>query len=247
MIVLLCVAGFIASFVDAIVGGGGLISLPAFLMSGLTPHVALGTNKFSASMGSFTSSYEYIRSKKAHLKLMKILIPFTLFGAVVGVNTTLLIPAEILNILIVILIIAIALYTLFSKKIGVENTFKELTSKNILLGIIFSFSLGFYDGFFGPGTGAFLLFGFIKIYHFDFINATGNAKILNFTSNLTSLVLFALNKKIDYLIGIPVGLCMIAGAKVGSRLALNKGTQLIKPLFVTMSAGMVIKLLWELF
>lgn len=246
MLITLCIIGFFAAFVDSIAGGGGLISLPAFLMSGLSPHLALGTNKLSASMGSVTSSYHFIKSKKVDVQLMCRLIPFTLLGAMIGVNTTLHIPGKILNLLILILIIFIAIYTLFSKTLGKENHFEGLTKKNIQIGALFAFCLGFYDGFFGPGTGSFLLFGFIKLYGFDFTLATGNARLLNCVSNFTSLIVFALNHKINYAIGLPVGLCMIVGAKLGSIVAINKGIKLIKPLFILMSLGMVIKLALEI-
>lgn len=243
----LCVAGFLAAFVDSIAGGGGLISLPTFLAIGIPPHFALGTNKFSASFSSCTSSLKFIKSKKVNFHFLKFLLPFTFLGAAFGVNTVLKIDEKILQALVLILILCVALYSLFSKSIGEKSTFKGTTKLNIFLGIIFAFSLGFYDGFFGPGTGSFLIFGLIKILGFDFIEAAGNAKILNLASNIISLILFAIHGQIYFAAGLLMGLFMIFGARFGASLAINKGSKLIKPIFVTMSLAMAFKLLIQNF
>lgn len=242
-IVLLCMAGFLASFVDSIAGGGGLISVPAFMLAGLPPHMVLGTNKFSATAGSFTSSLGFIRSGKANFKLLKYLIPFTFIGAMLGVKAVLIIDQKFLNTLVLILIMFIGIYTLFSKSLGLEDKFKELNKKNVFYGIILAFSLGFYDGFFGPGTGSFLVFGFISIFGFNFVSSSANARILNFVSNITALILFAISGKIYYMFGIPVAIFMILGAKMGTSVALKKGSKLIKPIFVTMSLAVALKML----
>lgn len=246
-IILLCVAGFIAAFVDSIAGGGGIISLPAYLAAGVPAHFALGTNKFAASFGSITSSYNFAKSGKVNFNLLKYLIPFTLIGSIIGVKTVLLLDETYLSSFILIMILVIAIYSLFNKNLGLENKFKGTTKITIFFGILMAFSLGFYDGFFGPGTGSFLMFLFIKIFKFDFTNATGNAKILNFVSNITSLLIFALNGQIYYAIGLPVGIFMILGAKVGSGLAIKDGAKLIKPIFITMSVAISGKLLVSLF
>ena len=246
-ITLLCIAGFLASFVDSIAGGGGLISVPAFMLAGLPPHMVLGTNKFSATAGSFTSSLKFIRSGNANFKLLKYLIPFTLVGSMIGVRTVLIIDQKFLNALVLILIMFIGIYTLFSKSLGLEDKFHGLTKKNILCGILLAFSLGFYDGFFGPGTGSFLVFGLINIFGFSFVASSANARVLNFTSNVTALILFAISGKINYMFGIPVAIAMILGARMGTTVALNKGSKLIKPIFVTMSLAVALKMLVTLF
>ena len=242
-IIFLCIAGFLASFIDSIAGGGGLISVPAFMLAGLPPHMVLGTNKFSATAGSFTSSLKFIKSGKANFKLLKYLIPFTFLGAAIGVRIVLFLDQKFLSVLVLILIMFIGIYTLFSKSLGLEDKFKGLTKKNVLLGIILAFSLGFYDGFFGPGTGSFLVFGLINIFGFSFVASSANARVLNFTSNVTALILFAISGKINYMLGIPVAIFMILGAKMGTTVALNKGSKLIKPIFVTMSLAVALKML----
>lgn len=244
-ILFLCFVGFLAAIIDAIAGGGGIITIPAYLLCGVPPHIALGTNKLCASCSAVTSSYGFIKSGKANFKLLKMLIPFSLVGAIFGVNTVLGLDPKYLNVIVLVLLFIVGIYTLFSKDIGMENKFKGLNKKNIFLGIIISFSLGFYDGFFGPGTGAFLIFGLTAVFKFDFVRSSANSKILNCTSNLTSLLLFAFNSKINYSIAIPVAICMIIGARFGTKLALNKGSKLIKPIFVTMSLLVAIKMLYQ--
>jgi len=244
-LVFLCFAGFLASFVDSIAGGGGLISVPAFFIAGFSPYFALGTNKFAATTGSFTSSLRFARSGKVNFKVIKYIIPFTLIGAVLGVKTVLLINQDFLYPLVMALILFVGAYSLFSKNLGMENGFTKVTKLNLALGILLGFTIGFYDGFFGPGTGSFLIFGLISIFKFDFVSASGNAKFLNFISNVTSLVVFAIEGKINYLYGIPIAIFMVFGANFGTKVALNKGSKLIKPIFIVMSLGVALKLLIE--
>lgn len=244
-LVFLCFAGFLASFVDSIAGGGGLISVPAFFIAGFSPYFALGTNKFAATTGSFTSSLRFARSGKVNFKVIKYIIPFTLIGAVLGVKAVLLINQDFLYPLVMALILFVGAYSLFSKNLGMENGFTKVTKLNLGLGILLGFTIGFYDGFFGPGTGSFLIFGLISIFKFDFVSASGNAKFLNFISNVTSLVVFAIEGKINYLYGIPIAIFMILGANLGTKTALNKGSKLIKPIFIVMSLGVALKLLIE--
>lgn len=243
-LIFLCVTGFCAAFVDSIAGGGGIISMPAFLLAGLPPHSALGTNKFSSSCASFTSSVKFAQSGKVDFKLIKFLAPFTFVGAILGVNAVLKINTKYLNTIVLVLLLLVSIYSLFSKNIGTEDNFQGLSKKNIFLGIILALSLGFYDGFFGPGTGSFLIFGLIGIFSFDFTRAGGNAKFLNFVSNIASLGMFALRGQINYKVGIPVALFMIIGARLGTKVALNKGAKLIKPIFVTMSLAVATKMLY---
>lgn len=244
-IIFLCVLGFFAAFVDSIAGGGGLISVPAFMFV-LPPasiSYALGTNKFAATTASFTSSIGFFKSGKVNLKLLKYLIPFTLIGAVLGVNTVLSINQKYLYTIVLVLIIFIGIYTLFSKSMGSQNNFTQLTKLNIFYGMVLALLLGFYDGFLGPGTGSFLIFGLIQVYGFDFVTASANSKILNFASNITSLILFAFSHRIEYFYGVPVAICMIFGAHFGTKFALKKGIKIIKPIFIIMSLAVAVKML----
>lgn len=244
-ILLLCFAGFLASIIDAIAGGGGLITIPAYLMAGVPPHMALGTNKLCATCSSLTSCFGFAKNGKIESNIFKILAPFSLIGALLGVNTVMGIDAKYLNIIVLVLLIIVGSFSLFSRDMGLEDNFQGLDKKNIFFGILLSLGLGFYTGFFGPGTGAFMMFGLITVFKFDFIKASGNSKPLNTVSNLSSLILFAIHGQINYKLAIPVSIAMIIGAKLGTKIALNKGTKLIKPIFVTMSLLIAIKVLYK--
>ncbi len=239
-------AGFIAAFVDSIAGGGGIISLPALLAAGVPPHLALGTNKFASTGASLTSSIQYAHFDKVDFRLLKYLIPFTLVGAFWGAHTVLKIDQRVLAIMVLILVLGVGIYSLFSKKIGQNENSYTINTKGIIEGVLLALGLGFYDGFFGPGTGSFLMFGFITIYGMDFIHAGGNAKVLNFASNIAALITFVLQHQVNYWIGFPFLLAMIGGAALGSRMALHKGSKLVKPIFIIMSLAVAGKLLYNL-
>jgi len=244
-ILFLCAAGFLAAFVDSIAGGGGLISLPALVAAGIPPHLALGTNKFASTCASLTSSIKFTRSGKITFRLVRWQIPCTALGAALGVRTVLHVEEAFLNLLIVVLVFAVAIYTVIRKDFGKEDRFEGLTPSKIAAGMAFAFALGFYDGFFGPGTGSFLIFLFIRIFGFDFAAAAGNGKILNFTSNVVSLVLFAISGRIVYLAGAPMALFMIAGAWAGTHVAIKNGAKVIRPVFVMIALALVVKLAWQ--
>lgn len=246
-ILFLCVAGFVAATIDSIAGGGGIISLPALIAAGVPPQMALGTNKFASTCASFTSTAKFARSGKIHFKLVRWQIPCTALGAALGVRTVLHLNESFLNAFIVVMIFAVALYTVLKKDFGATDAFSGLTGGKIAVGMAFAFVLGFYDGFFGPGTGSFLIFLFIRVFGFDFTVAAGNGKILNFTSNIVSLVLFAIGGKIVYLAGIPMAVFMVAGAWLGTHIAVKNGAKVIRPIFLTIALALIVKLVWQAF
>ncbi|WP_319370202.1 TSUP family transporter [uncultured Ilyobacter sp.] len=241
-IVILGIGMFAAGFIDSIAGGGGLISVPALLMTGMPPHMALGTNKMAASLGSFTSSYEFFKSNKLNKRLLKMLIPFAFVGAVFGVVTVQYISPKILEILIPFMIFSVAIYTVISKKVGMANDFRGIDGKNRVLGKLLTSALGFYDGFFGPGTGTFFMFGLVKIFKFDFTVATANTKVLNFTTGFAALLTFIFNGQVNLRYGLISAVFIITGSKMGSKMAIKNGAKFIKPIFVTMSLVMAFKM-----
>lgn len=243
----LCAAGFIGALVDAIVGGGGLITIPALLAVGLPTHMALGTNKFGSSLGTIASAYHYYKGGKVNTKLIKKLVPFSALGAMIGVSTVMLISPDFLKKLIIVLVFVIGGYTLFKKELGMESKFSGFTKKSIACGMAMALIIGFYDGFFGPGTGSFLIISLIGLYGFDFLQASANTKLLNLTSNLVALSLFILHGKVVFSIGIPMALAMIAGAKVGAHIAIKGGSRYVKPAFVAMTFLLAVKMTYESF
>ncbi len=245
--IFLAVAGFLAQFVDAIAGGGGLISLPALLLIGVPIKVASGTNKLGAVFGTTSSAYNYASKGYCDFKLIFMLAPFTLVGAILGTVTFLKIDSSFLSPIIMILIGIISLYTVFKKEIGTNYDFKGISKKTIFLGSILAFVMGFYDGFFGPGTGSFLIFGLIKIYGFDFVHSSANAKFLNLTSNLTSLITFLISGSVDIKLGLYFAFFMVIGSYIGSNVAMKAGSKLIKPIFILISIATMLKVGIEYF
>ncbi len=245
-IVILALGMFAAGFIDSIVGGGGLISVPALLVTGLPPHMALGTNKMAASLGSLTSSYEFFKSNKLNKELLKMLIPFAFVGAVLGVVTVQYISPKILEMLIPFMIFGVAIYTVVSKKVGMSDDYIGMNVKNKLGGKLLTSALGFYDGFFGPGTGTFFMFGLVKIFKFDFTVATANTKVLNFTTGFAALLTFIFNGQVNIKYGAISAVFIIVGSKIGAKMAIKNGAKFIKPIFVTMSLLMAFKMVGNL-
>lgn len=243
--VFLAVFGFIGAFIDAAVGGGGLITIPALMWTGLSPVTVLGTNKVAASMGSVFSFLTFIRAGKMDVALMKKLCPLSLIGSFAGVLLVQHISSEFLRPLIIIMLVLVFFYTLLKKDWGKDAIPQNITGKKMVLCLILAFTMGFYDGFFGPGTGSFILFAFIMI-GFDFIFATGNAKAMNFASNIAAAILFTYFGSVNFTYAIPMGVFMIIGAIAGSKVAIAKGVSYIRPLFIIVTAILIGKQLLTL-
>ncbi|PYI53008.1 sulfite exporter TauE/SafE family protein [Paenibacillus flagellatus] len=245
IILFLIAAGFVASFVDSVVGGGGLISVPALLWTGLPPGIVLGTNKLGGTMSSLTSSISFLMSGKMDVRLVRKWFPLSLVGSAAGAYTVRLLPPDFLKPLVIVMLVAVTVYTLFKKKGPDRPAFTRLTTRIAVLGAVAAFAIGYYDGFFGPGTGSFLLFAFVLL-GFDFVTAAGNAKALNLASNVGSLATFAFMGYVNPYYGVPMALAMVAGALVGSRFAIRKGASYVKPLFVGVTALLIGKQIWDL-
>ena len=244
---ILAVCCFIASVVDAISGGGGLISLPAYFAVGFPPHMALGTNKLSAFLSTFASAFKFWKAKKINVEIVSKLFVFSLAGAVLGVKTAVSIDTKYFKPISFGILILVFLYALKNKSMGEKNYYKGTTPKTIIFGKIMAFCLGFYDGFLGPGTAAFLMFCLIKIFKLDFSSASGNTKILNLSSNFASLVVFAFLGKLNWVYGVSIAIIMTFGAIIGSRLAILKGNKFIKPVFLIVTSILILKMSYEIF
>ncbi|WP_409177341.1 sulfite exporter TauE/SafE family protein [Brevibacillus fortis] len=245
-IVLLAVFGFVAAFIDSTVGGGGLISLPALLGLGMPPYLALGTNKLAGTISSATSSYTFIKNGKFDKKLMLILFPVSLIGAYFGAKTVLFVPQEFLKILVVIMMALIFVYTLFNKRFGQDSNYKGLTKFTLGIGIPFTFLIGFYDGFFGPGTGSFFVFLMVLLFGYDFVIAAGNGRILNLASNISALFVFTMEGKVVFMTGLIMGIAMLLGANLGAKMAIKTGVRYVRPLFLVVSITLIVKMVYEL-
>lgn len=222
--------GLLAGFVDSIAGGGGLISLPVLLSVGLPPSLALGTNKFQGSFGTLSASYNFIRKGKADLKKSWVGIVFTLTGAVLGAGLIQHLDPSFLKNLIPILLVVVFVYTLLNKQLGFKRR-NALMSQQMFF-ILFGLGLGFYDGFFGPGTGSFWTAALLVLLGYDMTRAAGTTRIMNFTSNIVALCVFILGHNVLYRAGICMAVGQIIGARIGSGLAIRKGARFIRPLFL---------------
>lgn len=240
---LLLVAGILAGFVDSIVGGGGLISIPAMLLTNLPPSIALGSNKLGSTFGALSAAINYARGGKIEWPLVKKLLPGTFLGSVAGALLVISIPPLYLKPIIIILLLGVLLFVLFKKNWGEVSTYTKQNA-NFLLLIIGGAILGFYDGFIGPGTGTFYIFMFIYA-GFNFLYASGNAKFLNFASNLGSLIIFIVLGHVNYVYGLSAGVGQIIGASLGSRLAIRKGTGLVRAVFIITTVSMLLKLTYD--
>ena len=246
MLAYLIFFGFMASFIDAIVGGGGLISIPALMATGISPVFALGTNKAAAVMGATASFAAFLRSGKIDGWLIRRLFPLSLIGSCIGVLVVREVPPDILRPLVVAMLIVVLIYSLVKKEWGKTSTYHGVTRRMLVLSMVVALGMGFYDGFFGPGTGSFLLFAFLSL-GFDFLGAAANARALNFASNVAGVTVFAYCGLIDLSYALPMGLAMIVGAWCGARTALKHGTGFVRPLFIIMTTVLVGKQLLALF
>ena len=235
-------AAFVAGLVDATAGGGGLITVPILMGIGLPPQVALGTNKLQASFGSGSAMLHFVRAGTVKLSDCWIGIFWTTVGASLGVWAVQLLDATVLKFLIPWLLAGIALYTLFSPRLGAEDSHARM--KPGLFYLLFGLSIGFYDGFFGPGTGSFWTMALMMLLGYSMMRATATTKVMNFTSNFVALIFFLAVGQVRFVEGIVMGVGQFLGARVGSRLVIKRGTAFIRPVFITMVLALVGRLIY---
>ncbi len=241
MYALLFFVGLLAGFIDAIAGGGGLLTIPALLSVGITPVEALATNKLQAVGGSFSASYYFVRRRAVNLKDLVIPFIMTLVGAMLGAIVIQMINTDFLRQLLPIMVIFVGLYFLLSPAIGAEDRQQRMTIPTF--GLIFGTTIGFYDGAFGPGTGSFFALAYVMALGFNLSKGTAHAKVLNFASNFGSLVFFIVGGHVLWSLGFAMLAGQMIGARLGARLVLTKGQKLIRPMIVIISLLMSIKLL----
>lgn len=241
--ILLILAAFCAGFIDSIAGGGGLISVPALLLAGASPVEALATNKLQGTFGSATAMLAYARAghvrPQDQLGMAAICAVFGGLGALVAH----LIPAEVLRIIMPVVLIGVAAF--FALKPGLTDDTRAERMKPAVFAVTLVPAVAAYDGFFGPGTGSFFMMGFVLLAGYGVLKATAHTKMLNFASNLGSLMVFVFSGATWWGVGLAMAVGQIAGAALGARLAMRVGARLIKPLLVVVSSGMALRLLWQ--
>ncbi|OGT88843.1 MAG: hypothetical protein A2286_01250 [Gammaproteobacteria bacterium RIFOXYA12_FULL_61_12] len=231
----------LAGFIDAIAGGGGLLTLPALLWAGLPPVQALATNKLQGTFGSLTATLNFIHKGEIGLGEMAGTVALTFLGSALGTFAVQQIDPGLLRSLLPLLLIAFALYFLFSPRVGDRDAHRRIGVP--LFGLTAGFGIGFYDGFFGPGTGSFFALAFVALLGFNLRKATAHAKLLNFASNLASLLAFIAGGKLIWFLGLAMAGGQFVGAWTGSHLVLRQGTALIRPMLVAVSLAMAVRLL----
>lgn len=243
VLAMLFAAAAIAGFIDAIAGGGGLITIPALLMTGMPPTMALGTNKLQACGGVFSASLYFLKKRAVNLSEFFFILIMIFVGSVIGTELIQAIDSSIIKKILPFLILLIGLYFLFTPKLG-ESDRKQRISYPIFA-FLLGLPLGFYDGFFGPGVGSLMNLACITLLGFNLTKATAHAKVMNFTSNFAALIFFLLGGQILWFVGLVMMTGSIIGAFFGAKMVMARGKQLIRPMVVVMSFIMTIKMAYD--
>ncbi|PVA06243.1 TSUP family transporter [Thalassorhabdomicrobium marinisediminis] len=244
ILALLLLVAFFAGAVDAIAGGGGLIVLPVLVLAGAPPVVAIATNKVQAVFGAGTAALTYARGGHVNLRRQAplALLAFVVAGG--GALFTASLPTELIRLALPVLLVGVALF--FAFKPGLDDMDRTARLTPLAVALTLVPAVAFYDGVIGPGAGAFYMIGFVTLAGYGVLKATAHTKFLNFSSNLGGLAVYALVASPWWITGLAMGLAQIAGAWVGSRLAMRVGSRLIKPLLVISASALAAKLLWDM-
>lgn len=242
LISILFFVALMAGFIDAMAGGGGLLTIPALLLTGMNPVAVLATNKLQACAGSFSASVTMIKKGLIHPKMMKVALIMAFVGSAVGTVLVQLSPPDFLQKALPFVIGAVGLYTLFSPNLGKLETTPKMSQK--LYERTIAPFIGFYDGYFGPGTGTFFSLSQVVLRGRDLVQATARAKLLNFATNIASLIFFILGGQVVWVVGLVMMAGQIVGAYLGSHMVVKGGAKFIRPVIVIVCFCMVAKLVW---
>ena len=244
MFLIVCPMLFLAGLVDAIGGGGGLISLPAYLLAGVPMHNAIATNKLSSTCGTTLTTVRFIRQGLVNWKIAVPTIIFAMLGSSLGANLSMKMDEGIMQ-NILFLVLPIVAFVVMNPKLFRDNEGAKvvLNARLWVTAILSSFLIGMYDGFYGPGTGTFLIIAFTVFARMDLRSANAQAKIINLTTNITSLTIFLLNGQAIILLGLAAAVCNMAGNYVGSSLAMKQGSKVTRPVIVLVLILLFLKVL----
>jgi uncharacterized membrane protein YfcA len=246
----LCVFAFMAGFVDAMVGGGGLIQLPALFI--LQPHLTLvqtlATNRTANFMGTIVAATRYVKRTEIDWRHLTPAVITGFIGAFSGALLISYVHKEQFMPFIVCILALVLLYTIFKKELGLHRVEKNLTkAQHLIYALLTGLIIGVYDGVIGPGTGSFLIFAFIMLFGYDFLHASANAKVINCVTNIASLVFFISSGAVIWGKAIPMAIANMAGSYAGSQLALKKGSAFVRIFFIVVVTALIIKLTYDLF
>ena len=247
-LLILCGFAFLAGLMDAIAGGGGLILVPALfaVFPAAAPALLLGTNKMSSIAGTLVATLRYGWSVPIQWRKILPAAGWAGLGALAGARTVTILDPTILRLVIVVLLVLVAFYTLLRRNFGARPGHRPLLRYEGFALPVLAVMVGFYDGFFGPGAGSFIIFGLVRWFGYDFLGAAAAAKVLNLATNFGALVLFAATGNVMFLVGIPMAACSIVGALIGAQLAITKGAPFIRAAFLVVVLALITKLGWDL-
>lgn len=249
IIILLCLAAFLAGFVDAIVGGGGLIQTPIamILLPNLAVSSVIGSLKIPSFSGTALAAHQYLKKVEMNWKLLSIMAVVAFISAFLGSHLLTKVHNDFMKPLLLVVLTLIAIYTFAKKNFGTHQHKTHTPKRQLLLAVVMSVCIGFYDGFIGPGTGSFLVLAFVTVLGFDFLHASANAKMVNLATNFGSICLFILKGKIIWAIAIPMAICNAFGGWVGAKLAIKKGNGFIRVFFLIVVIGTLIRFGYDVF
>ncbi len=241
---MVCFFVFLAGLVDAIGGGGGLISLPAYLLAGLPTHYAIATNKLSSLCGTSVATMRFIKEKLVNWKLALPSIAAAVIGSSIGSRMSLIVPEKVLMTMLVV-VLPVAAFIVLNKKIFgvIEDEEIHLDRRTVTTAVFAALIVGFYDGFYGPGTGTFLIIAFTVFAKFGIKSANAHCKVINLTTNITSFVIFLLHGQVLFYLGIPAAICNMIGGYIGAGLVMKGGAKIVRPSIIIVLILLAIKVI----
>lgn len=243
---IVCPMVFLAGFVDAIAGGGGLISLPAYLLAGVPMHQAIATNKLSSATGTTISTIRYCRNTKVDWSIAGPAIILSLIGSSIGAKLTMMMPESVLKVVLLVVLPVTAVFV-FRKNALVEKQSGSVSHRRMLLITwIAALAIGCYDGFYGPGTGTFLLLVMVGLAKMDMMQAAANTKLINLASNISALAAFLIGGKVVLTLGLAASVFSIAGHYTGSSMVMKNGTKIVKPIILVVLVLLFLKVIFDL-
>ena len=248
-LVFILVAAFSAGFVDAIAGGGGLIQLPALLISFPDREVAevAGTNKLGSIFGTSAAALNYRRNIKTDPKLLLAMVLPAFIGSGSGSLLATRISTEQLKVAIVVMLVAVFVYTLARPDLGKVEVLKGAAKRQRTVGAVAGLTIGFYDGFIGPGTGTLLMIVLVAALGFAFVGASAIAKVVNVATNFASILVFGISGSIMWVVGLAVGICNLAGGIIGSHVAIRRGSDFVRKFYLVVTFALIVRVLFDLF
>lgn len=245
---LLCFFAFLAGFIDSIVGGGGLVQVPAFFV--LYPQLPvpniIGTNRVASAVGTSVAAWNYARTVKIPWRIVLYAGVGAALASYMGATVQSLLPNSVLKPVILVLIVAIAIYTYRNKTFGQQEALRVAPAQLHWYALAIGLVLGFYNGFVGPGTGSLLVFGFVSIIGYGFLQASAISKIVNVVADVSSLVFFLMHKYVLFHLALPMMVCNMGGSYLGSRMAVLRGNAFIRKVFLIVVAGIILRFAWDI-